>query len=404
MRRIHILYFLLFSLILLPWIKIGSASPEIRPEWVLLIIGLLVFHVGKKTIKSSVAYWSIALAISFFVSTIYGMTFLNVSVDARDFFELLKPILYFLLYIFVASTSLSLIELKRFLKIAILIFSVAGAISVIQYFAPETIRPILSLFTDSERIIIYAQARATGTMGNANDLGMLNMLGFALTLYTIKHKLFGSGTSSVVMIIMALGVLASGSRTAFVCLLLVVIYFFYSEFNLSLKRVVALAVVFVTIYTVINLNLDVFQQSTKRYASINNLEEDVAWMSRLNGAIETLSLISRSIFFGYGPNKKEFLGSNIDNEYILILYRYGIIGIIVSGGYFFALWRQSQHTIRQSVPFLKSYSHFSTAILLASMAFAYTAGIYMSFRLMMLLVLFCTIVINIRYDNSDLNT
>ncbi len=104
MTRLHLLYAILVSVVLLPWIKIGSGVPAIRPEWLLLLASLLVFHrIRARAIDSMVVFWSGAVGISFAVSMAYGVAFLNVAMDMTDLFELLKPLLYFLLYLFVAS-------------------------------------------------------------------------------------------------------------------------------------------------------------------------------------------------------------------------------------------------------------------------------------------------------------
>ena len=399
----HFLCAILVSVILLPWIRVSSAAPEIRPEWLLLVIALLTFHtVRRRAVSLSVVAWSAALIVGFLISTVYGAVVFNVDVGPRDLYECFKPLLYLLLYIFVASRSLSVNELRQFLRLALVVLSAVGVLSIIQYFAPETIRPILVIYTDPERISQYVRLRATGTMGNANDLGILFVFGFALALFTRRYRLFGPTTASGVLVIMLCGIVAAGSRTAFVCMLLVTLYYFYSEVKLSLKTVIIVVAASIALFKVCSLNLEILRKPIERYATLGNMSKDNAWMTRVYTATKTLSDIRQSVLVGHGPDKIGFIwGANVDNEYILVLYRYGIVGVFLLTGYFYALWRQSQTQKWSSVPILRSYSHFATAILLAGLLFAYTAGIYQIFRLMTLLILFLTIAAQTRLDSVD---
>lgn len=402
MTRLHLLYAILVSVVLLPWINLGSGAPAIRPEWPLLLASLLVFHrIKAQAIDSMVVFWSAAVGMSFALSIAYGVAFLHVAMDLTDLFELLKPLLYFLLYLFVASACLSVRQLRRFLRVTLLILSVAGVLSIIQYFAPDVVSPILTLYADAERISMYVRLRATGTMGNANDLGMLFVFGYALALFTHRHRLFGIVSASAVLLIMLLGLLASGSRTAFVCMLVVTLCYLLSEVQLRFKSVAAVVLISAALFGVCSSNLDVLRGPIKRYATLASIAKDVAWKSRVAGTLETLSEIKQSALVGHGPDKVGYsVGTNIDNEYVLILYRYGIVGLLVLGGFFYSLWRQSQIRREASVPLIRSYAHFATAILLASLVFAYTAGIYQLFRLMMLLTVLLTVAAQARLDGA----
>jgi len=403
MTRLHFLYAIFASVVLLPWITVSPSAPEIRPEWLLLIVSLLVFHrIKAQAIDSVVVFWSAAVGISFAISLVYGAALLKVVVDLSDLFELLKPILYLLLYVFVASTCLSMLQLRRFLHFALLVLSGVGVLSIVQFFSPEVVSPILTLYTDTERISQYVQSRATGTMGNANTLGMLFVFGYALSLFTYRHRLFDTLTASAIVLIMLLGLLASGSRTAFVCLLLVTLCYLLWEAKLRLKSVLVVGMIAVALFKVGDSNLDLVRGSIQRYATLMNVARDAGWKGRVHGAMETLSEIKQAALLGHGPDKMGFeTGTNIDNEYILILYRYGAIGLLVLGGFFYSLWRQSQIQQETSVPLVRSYAHFATAVLLASLVFAYTAGMYQVFRLMMLLIIFLTVGAYARVDSSD---
>jgi len=115
---------------------------------------------------------------------------------------------------------------------------------------------------------------------------------------------------------------------------------------------------------------------------LGNITEIKAWESRVYGALETLKIISDHMFLGHGPAKEQFIGGNIDNEYIVILFRYGIIGFIIHLLYILTMMRNNMFfSLRKLIFQNNEIGYLLFVLLLTSALFAYTAGIFLSFRL-----------------------
>jgi O-Antigen ligase len=390
---LNLLYFLFLSTMFLPWITIFESAPLLRPEWIVVAFFAILYP--HRFIADKRIYFSFgALFLCMCISMIWGELVPGADFTIPDIFELLKPFLYALFYMFVISIDVSTKNLEKVQRKILLMFTVAAFIAIIQYFAPEIIRPFLKLYAGEDRIDIYKTSRATGTMGNANDLGMLFVLGSGLSFFTLRQKLFPPIRSIVVSVIQVLGVFASGSRTASVALLCILLYFFYiNAFKYkSFKNTVIIMIFILIAGVVIAQYADILYQSINRYAVFSDVEEDTAFALRMEGMFDTLHLIRNSIFFGWGPNKEGFIwGNNVDNEYILFLYRYGISGLLVLIILFYNMWKLGKTKKKSSLLIYNSYHYFLTSIMFGSMIFAFTAGIFQQFRLMTLIILFLSI-------------
>ena len=405
MTRLVYIKMIIFSIILTPWITLFKGLPDFRPEWFITIIGLIVFSISRRPINSRIAFWAILVYTSMLSSMVYGMLFMGITISVSDFTELLKPILYFLTFYFVATATYSLTDYIIVLQVVLICFGVAAVIAVIQFFAPGSIAPLLLLWAPEERIDLYVLSRATGTMGNANDLGFLMNLGFALTLFTLRHRVLPLSCTSLLLILNFAGVFASGSRTALICLVVIISTYVLVEMKKNAKSLIFVTGLVVSIVWLFQNYAADFEMAAgllDRISSLGNIESDTAWQPRVQGALETLSLIKESLFFGHGPAKQAFtVADNIDNEYILLLFRYGIFGLISIAGLGWALAMQQKPAVYKASPLLASMRNFSWATLVAGAIFAYTAGLFSSFRLFGLLIVLWTISTCVRSESRS---
>lgn len=400
MIRLTYIKLIVISIILFPWITLTEGLPELRPEWFIMLVGLMVLPLSRRPMNSRVAFWSVLVFVSFQLSIIYGALFLDIIISISDFTELLKPALYFLFFSFVATATYTLSEYLEILQVALICFGVAAAISVIQFFSPELIAPLLSLWISEERIGLYVLYRATGTMGNANDLGFLMNLGFALTLFTLRYRILPLSYLRLLLVLNFSGVFASGSRTAMVCLIAIIGTYVLLEIKKNGKSLVVVTGLIVSVVWLFQSHAGDFVITTgilERVSSLGDIESDAGWQPRVEAALNTLPLIQQSLIFGHGPAKQAFsVGSDIDNEYILILYRYGVLGMLATGGLGLVLALQQKPAVYKAAPILASMRNFSWATLVAGTIFAYTAGLFISFRLFGLLIVLWTISAYVR--------
>lgn len=374
-----------------PWLDVSAQLPSIRPEWALLLLGVVFLPTSRRVLESRVLFWALAVVVSCLLSMVHGLLILGIVLDGRDLFEVLKPILYFMFFALAASGSDSVSQYVRFLRNAILILSVAAVLAVIQYFNPGVVSPILELWAPPERIELYTLSRATSTMGNPNDLGYLMTVGFALVLFVHRHHVLPRLWSWLILLLHLVAVLAAGSRTAMFCTAAVVGVFLVSRLRHGFKNLAYVSMVVVATGIVFQqlAQMEVFGETASRVTTLTNFEEDSAWVPRVEAALAALPAIKENWLVGHGPAKRDSsIDANIDNEYIFILYRYGVLGFITIGGFVLSLARFNGGAIATDEKGLAaSMRQFSLAILLAGAVFAYTAGVFLSFRLFTVLIL-----------------
>lgn len=396
MTRVHILSGTIVSTVLLPWIPIASGLPELRPEWLIMLAGLTLLPVLKRTIQSPVTAWAVFVFFSYILSSLYGNLALGLSLDLSDITEFLKPILYVLLFILIASGKYSLDEVSLIIRVAIISLSVASLITVIQYFAPDLIRPLLLLYrADPDELDSYRGFRAWGTMTNPNVMGFVGALAFGLCLFTLRHRLFPLLLGSIFVGISFVAVFSTGSRTGMVCLAAVLFAYFVLEMKKNIKSLLMFGVAIVIVIWGFNqylLESEFVALTVLRIMSLGAIDQDVGgWVARVEASRSVLENIYSSPILGHGPAKGQFMWlANIDNEYILILFRFGLVGLIATLGFVWALATRPKTAYNLRSPLQQSMRNLSLTLLGAAALFAYTAGTYGTFQIMfMLIILWC---------------
>jgi O-antigen ligase len=403
-RKTFFIASIIASIILLPWIPMPDGFPLLRAEWFIVLAGLLLFPSSKQILSSQITLSASFVVVCYVLSMIWSTLILGEPPSFSDFTVLMQPVLYFFIYFFIASNTYSFQEYKFILRFSIVIFGIEALITVIQFFNPELISPLLCLYTSSERIKLYRLLRATGTMGNANDLGFLLCIGFALALITLRHQLYSLSVRLLILFGTFVGVLMTGSRTGMLNVSITIIFFFALERKKNLKYIFFITVLlgmFVWCFQGYLQDSEVAAGLVSRVLSFNQMDQDAAWLARVSGSIETLRLVFESGFLGHGPAKEIFtVGANIDNEYILVLYRYGIFGCLATLMFIFFLARQVKKSVISSSTLMGSMNSFIWISLVMCSIFAYTAGIFMSFRLFGLLIVLWTMTGRVSISNS----
>ena len=395
MRRIHILSLIVISIILTPWIKISGNLPEVRPEWLITLVGLGIFPVLASAAQSRVFVWWVFVMSSSIVSMAFGHLFLRIAVIPQDIFTIISPGIFLSFFLLAASDTYSMTQYRSFLRVTLVALGVSAVIAVIQFFDPDIVLPIVKLWADEGRIFEYTLFRATGTMGNPNDQGFLMVVGFTLAIFTQRHNVSPFLLRWGLIILFFAAVFATGSRTSMICVMTVIIFFTLIESRLKLKALAFIAIIMAGIYWFFNeiiVHSILFRGLHFQVTSFERLDTDASWQSRVLGALETLPMIAENLILGQGPAKQSFeTGANIDNEYILILYRFGLLGLIATAGFVWTLAMQLPKLQATGSPLLLSMRRFSIASVVAAALFAYTAGIFTSFRLLGLLIVLWTV-------------
>jgi O-antigen ligase len=134
------------------------------------------------------------------------------------------------------------------------------------------------------------------------------------------------------------------SRTIFVCVGVLILFFSIYKTIHSKKELWSYLFIIVASYFIAWMlssrffTVDIYSNSLFNGVGIKS--------NSVLGRIESWKFIGKHIFqkplFGHGPNKSFFYTKNLysENEYILYMYRYGVIGLIFYLGIFlFPIWR-----------------------------------------------------------------
>lgn len=390
LSRSEFLGVIVASTVLLPWIPVAPGLPQLRFEWFLLFAGMFLLNYKRQALAGVVVFLGGAV-IFFNILSIANATFLDLSVPAfADLFELLKPILYVCMFIQVASGKYTIQELESLLRVAILSLFASCAITVIQYLSPDLIAPILYLYRpDPEELENYRGFRAWGTMGNPNDQGFVAAIAFGLMLFTFRFRIFPYIFSVLFLAVGFVAVFATGSRTAIVAMTAILSYFFVAEMKKNIASIMfSFAVISFVIWIFYEYlySLAFLAGTVDRIVSLGAIAEDEGgWVARVRAAQRALDLVSIKPLLGYGPSKSTYSEmSNVDNEYVLLLFRFGIVGLLVTLAFVLALATRLK---RVRYTGLKTFRNLNFALLGAASLYAYTAGIYGQFRIMFLLII-----------------
>tara|TARA_Y100000589_G_C27163589_1_gene633847 strand:+ start:995 stop:2200 length:1206 start_codon:yes stop_codon:yes gene_type:complete len=374
---------LILGILWLPYVKVSGALPQVRPDWIIVCLGIFFSGNIINNNTKSIIGTSIVLLTSISFSMLYGLANLGIQFLLRDIYEIFKPIIYTLTFIYVINSKLELYRVKKILIFILYNLTLISIFAITQYYLPGPLDFITYIYVEETQLNSFAGARVTGTMANPNDFGLLMVFGLALAFYnsTInkKYKIL----NILLIIILLTGIIVSGSRTCFILGAIIIILYTIKFINVRLQYSKATVVSLIIILLGI-LYISVNSQSIliRQLELLGKLSEIKAWESRVYGVIETFKVISEHWIIGHGPAKEEFIGGNIDNEYIVILFRYGIIGLIMHMLYIYSIVKKNVFFSERKFIFQNNeIGYLLFVLLLSSALFAYTAGIFLSFRL-----------------------
>ena len=334
-------YWLLPIIILSPSFQIFIGYPFLRVEYIFLfffiILSLLKFAYIKKIKKSNFDYVGLLfllMAISCITSIEYSIMFLGYNFKINDFFLIIQLFLYYLIF-YIAKTLYikegKFFKIYKFLAISGILVAL---FCILQYFnVLEINRKILVPLYFYNKPLEQTKAfnlvqgvhwrRIIGTFGNPNYCGMFFAILLAATssyyLFPIKGKLKLHYFFIIEIGIIALMML-TGSRTAMFSFVIITLFSVFSG-KLKIKKlkyffIIIIGVIFILVF------------ATPQYFIGRIFSEYTSFHAHLSMFKEAFKEINKSPILGLGPTKMQ-LTSTVDNEYLLYLRRYGLIGIIL---------------------------------------------------------------------------
>ena len=392
---------LLVASILLPPIRLPQGIPSIRIEliiillaWMLLLLGHFAMGYPIKFHQNPAYKWFVLFGLAIFLSIAYGVIVKGFSIIGRDFWEFGKLLEYFLIFALVANLDISQNKIKHYYKIALVVFLCSAFFGIAQYLnlgnINETISPYYVL-TQMEGLL---QGRITGTTGNPNEFGALMVLASSLAFSGVlffKEKtmrLF----SWICFAVFVLSIVLTLSRSAIIAVIIAICFLTLFKYPLIFgikrgikKSLITIPIIMATILIIIKIAPEKF---FFRISQLGNIWNATSWQARIVGWKINYDLWKLSPLFGWGPGKMT-MTTIVDNEWLLLLRRYGLIGVII-----FVLWFVNFYFGLSKICRSSSYAEARAlavalqATLLAYAVYMIPAAVYHSLQLMPILLIF----------------
>jgi O-antigen ligase len=398
-----IILLLLFFSVVAPPIRI-QGSPYIRMELLLVVAAWFLFAFGKaikgEEIKikwSSAHRWFFYFGGAIIMSLVFVFLVFNIKPASRDFFELAKLLEYFLLFSLAFTANITKEDLKKYYPYILLIFGVAALIGIIQYFNlfPSFNRKFIEYVAPAHVDGWLRHKRIVGTTGGPNDFGMLMAAAslFALTGFLWLKKFKHKAISLAFMFLFGLSLILTLSRSAFAAFFAGAAFVIFLKYPKKQNVKGRLRLVFLILPILIILSLSLYLVAPPKFMNrINSavgMDTDRSLQKRLITWRFNFDIYRQSPVFGWGPSK-DLMGTIVDNEWLLLLRRYGLFGTLVFVGLFLKLYRGMGRALKKDKEssFSDIFPVFGQAFIVSSAIYMIPASFYHSLQLMPILVLF----------------
>lgn len=394
---------LLIFAILFPPIRLPFGIPAVRIEMILFIIVwvfLFLYYSSDgltiKFYKLNVMKWFALFAFSIVLSTVYGAFFLDQILSGRDFFEPFKLLLLLLVFVFISNTHFSIQELDRIYKYSLIIFICSALFGFTQYLnianINDWITPYYAPAHQMRGLLVHG--RIVGTTANPNQFGAMmvlaSSLAFSGALFFKKNKLRFFAWICLGVFMLALVLTLSRSAALSLVVALTFIYFIRYPSTMGIGRFIKKFIPICFLLTIIVYILMQIAPDTvwARLSGILEVAEQTSWQARVRMWEYHYDLWLKSPILGWGP-AKETMGTIVDNEWLYLSRRYGIIGVTIFLFWWFSFYRGLVYVMKRAdsdVTIVLSIALQATLIAFA--VFMLASAIYHDLQIMPLLMLF----------------
>jgi len=326
-----LLLLLISSTFLFPKIIIDPLFPAFRIEDILLIPITIRLIQLKPTINFHIKL------IALFGIYIFMVIIINGRIGCiRDYFEICKLLKLVILILFLSLPQYVEYAKKLFLPI----FIVLIVFNVFQYFNLFDFNTTIEKLYSPEHHLKYfglnsdftvSTKRLLGTMGNPNTNGIL-FLFFIVQFLPLKND--DSFWKYLLYLSAVFICIHTQSRTAFIILSLIFIAHSILEYTLVKKH----KMLFITFLVI--LFADFYSDNLLYLGSLRGTKVKIAddmELTTTNHSLQTrfeiwkhlYGMIQQKPLLGHAPYKEYFYENHLysENEYILMVWRYGIIGL-----------------------------------------------------------------------------
>jgi len=356
-------FLIILSILLFPDIRLGESFPSIQFIDFLLPLIAYVVYIGRKQLVWNRFYSFILVFCVYIVFTIFVNERLNFLSDYYELFKMLKFLLIILFF--------SIIEIDNFKKhVFYPTFVFLVVFNLCHYFNLFGVNKLIEDFYNGGMHLEFfglnslggvSTKRMIGAIGNPNTNAIV-FLFFGVIFYP-KRNFFNF---ELVFFFTAMFLFfLCQSRTGFITLSVIILYdlikrLVTSKWEIS-TSVPSLLVLFAFFFSfpfssnlieteryqskVIVLKTPEVKVDATRTTYMNTLfSNDIVETGSVKGRIEIwehlLEMIKKKPFFGHAPRKEYFYENELypENEYILYLWRYGIVGLLFFLSFFIYLF------------------------------------------------------------------
>lgn len=293
------------------------------------ILSLLVLSKYQREVKSFVQFNRIWLlgGATFFVVVILSIVLVGKGGGLRDWFE---PIKYIKLFSFIFFFYIFLDKKKFYVWIKVVFLLLIG-FNLLHYFDVFNFNDLVSPFyTASHHLDTFglnsigqpATKRMIGTAGNANNNGVMFLTFFIL--FISEQKKFRH-VDLIFPILACFSILATQSRTALIGMTVLILFFSIVSKENRFKFLIYLSLFSIAFFYVLKW------QGNSYLGTVSDVEQlKRASAGRTEQWENVLEQSSGHWNLGHGVDKELMDSKEIyaESEYFLILFRYGLFGVL----------------------------------------------------------------------------
>ena len=408
---------LLIVAVLCPGIRLLNGVPAVRLELVIIVIAWLLLLLGSLSAGTALRLrwnptnkWFLLFGLVILVSIACAAFVRRYYPIGRDFWEFAKLIEYFLIFALVSSLRVPAERIGRYYVIALLVFLVSAAVGFAQYVNLFNINSIVTpYYAPTQLAGVVKAGRIVGTAGNPNAFGALMVLPASLALtgavWLESRRIRLASWGAFLLFVLAIVLTLSRSAVLSLGVACCFILFFKYLASFGLARTIrmlcfALPALLVLVLIVIQLAPETF---FSRLGGLTNLSAATSWQARLAIWNDQLAVWRQSPFVSWGPGKIT-MATTIDSEWLLLLRRYGALGVAVFILWFIGIYRTLSRVSRDNTnPYTKTLCVALQATLLAYAVFMIPAGVYHNLHLMPILLLFLGVAYSQRSPSTEVS-
>ena len=327
-----LLVFLIFILFKpTPTLLLGPAIGMKIPDVIFIVLSVIFLYLYRHHFKSIPLLPIVFLFLMVEILSQFKGTIVNV-VLINDLVELIRPI-EFILALAVGSTLCEKGSKLYYDKFTILIIILFITFSLLIFFDFMGIKSASTIFYEVGKSRGYSDIntkniwRLASTFTNPNYFGLFCCAIAGVLLYRLLS--FWLMLDALFFVVFTSFVILSGSRTGLVSLICIFIAIFFvdlvSKGIKTKSRIVSYGSIFIFSLIALPKIFDVGQKVLWRFTNVQNMEESFG--ARIEAWNSALITIQSNFIIGVGSNKS--MVKSLDNNYLMILYKNGIVGLLI---------------------------------------------------------------------------